>query len=1245
MQHAKFRLDDHPVAFLRPRLSFPFAWAGHIPFAYLAVDLLRPRQLVELGTDSGNSYLAFCQAVEFLGLDTHCSAVDTWQGDEHARKYADDVYLGLRAYHDPLYARFSDLKRCLFDDAMRDFADGSIDLLHIDGLHTYDAVRHDVDTWLPKLSDRAVLLLHDTQVRDRDFGVWRLLSELADRFPVFEFTHSNGLGVVQVGKAVPDAFKAFMHAAITEPNRIRACFSQLAQTIVTGDGSAPVAIDVIAPDLVCSLFYRAADEAYAEDRRLGVKIGSAIGAQKVAFHLPAGVRPDYLRFDPCEAPGVFGVRALSLETVEPNPVLVEISGLQDRLGFVHCDLLPDEDAGSLCLVALGRDPYVEIDVRDCMARLPAFASIVVRCTLTIDAVLTKPNEWVLADRQGQAVSGLRQLAAEQLSLRALQRELARVRENGNAWHAEAVTIAEARQTEARIALGEIRAAEEAIRSRQERMEAMLAAIAMRQMRPGLARRILRRIRNAPLKMGLTPIRHLELLDAAKKRWRITDVDPAFACASDRFPLRPGWYEVRADMSQHSGRPAQVILYPDFGPDAPPDIRGRCLPRLEPGQQRLVGLARFEFPVYGLRFDPANSTCELTIRRLSLQRVGKLRAAWFLWRHRSMGVVEQAPGLLTQLRVKGLRATVDELYGRYAVPAPPERGYDAWVEDYDTPSQDQLDAARKESREWTNPPTLSVLVPTYNSDEKWLRRCLDSVLAQAWPHWELCVADDASPEPRVLQVLQDYARRDNRIKVMRRSSNGHISATSNSALALATGDYVALLDHDDELHPMALLEVARVLREHPEWRLIYTDEDKIDLAGRRYDPYMKPDWNYELLLGHNCISHLGVYQRKLLDEVGGFREGFEGSQDWDLALRCVEKLSGEEIGHIPHVLYHWRAIPGSTAVAVDEKDYARNSGLLAIMGHLQREKINAIVGEIDGRPGNFRVRHALPEHPPKVSLIIPTRDGLRLLKRCVDSILAQTVYPNYEVVIVDNQSSEPETLAYFRSLAGSPRVRVLAWDHAFNYSALNNFAVRQVDADVVALVNNDIEVISPDWLDEMVSQALRPGIGVVGAMLYYPDDTIQHAGVIVGMHGVASHAYCHQPRGTCGQMGRARLVQELSAVTAACMVVRKAIYEEVHGLDETFEVAFNDIDFCLRVRQAGYRNVWTPFAELYHHESATRGYEDSPEKVARFNGEVRRMMDRWHNEFLFDPAYSPNLTLMGASFDLSFPPRIDRFGVR
>lgn len=540
------------------------------------------------------------------------------------------------------------------------------------------------------------------------------------------------------------------------------------------------------------------------------------------------------------------------------------------------------------------------------------------------------------------------------------------------------------------------------------------------------------------------------------------------------------------------------------------------------------------------------------------------------------------------------------------------------------------------------PLISVLMPVYNAPEKWLRRAIESVREQTYGNWELCIANDASTAAHVRPMLDEAALSDPRIKVVHRETNGHISRASNSALDLATGEFTALLDHDDELALHALAEIVRALAARPDADFFYSDEDKVDEYGRRYAPYFKPDFLPDLFRGQNYLTHLAVYRTTLLREAGGFRAGFEGSQDWDIALRVSEKTSPDRIVHIPKILYHWRAISGSTALTIDQKNYHATAARRALEEHLARTGRTAALEAVPGE--HWHIRYALPARPPLVSIIIPTRNGVRHLRRCIESLLTKTTYPNYEIVVVDNGSDDSATLAYFKEIA-SAKVRVLSYPQPFNYSAINNFAVSQVSGEFVALLNDDLEVITPGWLDEMTAHAARLEIGCVGAMLYYPDDTIQHAGTVLGIGGpggvggVAGHAFKKFTRNTEGVFNRARLAQNYSAVTAACLVVRKAIFEEVGGLDEkSLAIAFNDVDFCLKVRATGRWNLWTPFAELYHHESASRGLEDTPAKQTRFRGEIETMLSRWGPLLRHDPAYNPNLTHETEDFTLAWPPR-------
>lgn len=565
-------------------------------------------------------------------------------------------------------------------------------------------------------------------------------------------------------------------------------------------------------------------------------------------------------------------------------------------------------------------------------------------------------------------------------------------------------------------------------------------------------------------------------------------------------------------------------------------------------------------------------------------------------------------------------------------------YKKWIRYYDTVTGRVRKKIRARIGNFSSNPVISVVMPVYNPKREHLIVAIESVRAQIYPHWELCIADDASTDAAIKAILTRYAKRDKRIKLVFREKNGHISVASNSALDLVTGEWVALLDQDDVLAEQALFWVAETINDVPNIGLIFSDEDKITESGERFAPYFKCDWNVDLFYSHNMVSHLGTYRTDLVKTIGGFRVGFEGSQDYDLALRCIERLTRAQIVHIPRVLYHWRAHPGSAATSAEVKPYATQSAIRALNDHFERQQIRAQV-QINDYFG-YRVRYALPDILPLVSLIIPTRNGLTLLRQCVESILNVTTYPNYEIVIVDNGSDDPAAIQYFSDIQKNNRIRVLHDPRSFNYSALNNAAVAQVQGELIGLVNNDIEVISPDWLSEMVSLALQPGVGAVGAKLLYPDNTVQHAGVVLGYGGVAEHAHKYLPANHPGYAGRARLLQSFSAVTAACLIVRKAIYDAVDGLNETdLPVAFNDVDFCLRVREAGYRNVWTPYAELYHHESATRGREDSPEKRVRADKEMQYLKDRWGDALLTDPAYSPNLTLDSTDFSYAWPPRV------
>ncbi|MEW8117970.1 MAG: glycosyltransferase [Candidatus Thiodiazotropha sp.] len=567
---------------------------------------------------------------------------------------------------------------------------------------------------------------------------------------------------------------------------------------------------------------------------------------------------------------------------------------------------------------------------------------------------------------------------------------------------------------------------------------------------------------------------------------------------------------------------------------------------------------------------------------------------------------------------------------------PTYDYSLWIRDVEPVGVPTLEMV-EQLNEHPDRPFISIVMPVYNVDEYLLRAALDSVLAQSYEDWELCIADDASTRPHIKRLLDEYMRRYKRIKVIYREENGHISNATNSAFSMASGDYIALMDHDDQLADFALYFVAQEIILNPHAEIVYSDEDKLNNEEVRFDHYFKPDFNPDLMRSHNMICHFGVYKRSLVEKVGGMREGFEGAQDYDLALRCLREIDPrKQVRHIPWILYHWRAIPESTASGGEAKSYAMDAALRAVKDDLDIRGLKADVTESEYIEGMIRVRYQLPDSRPLVSIIIPTRNGEKLLRQCIESIRDRSDYKNIEFIIVDNQSDDQATLAYLTELDSQDATKVLHYDHPFNFSAINNFAVEHASGELLCFMNDDIEVISPDWLGEMVSHGVRPEIGAVGARLWYPDDRLQHGGVVLGLGGVAGHAMKYSSKDNKGYMGRSVLIQNYTAVTAACLLLRLEVFDAVGGFDsEHLAVAFNDVDLCIRIYQAGYYNLWTPYAELYHHESASRGAEDTPEKQQRFSGEAEYMLEKYGPLLQRDPAYNPNLTRIAEDFSLNW----------
>ena len=558
-------------------------------------------------------------------------------------------------------------------------------------------------------------------------------------------------------------------------------------------------------------------------------------------------------------------------------------------------------------------------------------------------------------------------------------------------------------------------------------------------------------------------------------------------------------------------------------------------------------------------------------------------------------------------------------------------YQKWIRHH-LPDRNELEKQKKTSFGYR--PKISFVVPLYKTPEKYLRRLTESFQEQTYSNWELCFSDGSGAQSPLTELLKELTAKDNRIKYVSHEEPLQISENTNSAIEIATGDFIAFADHDDELTPNALFECVKAINEKPQTLVIYTDEDKMSMDGHKFfQPHFKPDYNPDLLCTVNYICHLFVVSQKVIEKVGGLRSEFDGAQDYDFVLRCVEAVKDEEICHIPKILYHWRCHEDSTAENPESKLYAFEAGRRAVQAHYERTGIHAEVfkGEYLGL---YRTKF-IRDHDPLISIIIPNKDHIDDLKRCMESIEQKSTYKNYEYIIVENNSTDSATFEYYKKLeAENPKVRMVYWDGVFNYSAINNYGASFAKGEYLLLLNNDTEIINSDCLEELLGYCMRKDVGAVGARLYYEDDTIQHAGVVIGFGGIAGHCFVQQKRGTTGYCHRIICAQDYSAVTAACMMVKKSAFDAVGGLSEELAVAFNDIDFCMKLRKAGYLIVYNPYAELYHYESKSRGLEDTPEKVARFNKEIATFEKKWP-EILEngDPYYNPNLTLKSQDFSL------------
>ena len=580
------------------------------------------------------------------------------------------------------------------------------------------------------------------------------------------------------------------------------------------------------------------------------------------------------------------------------------------------------------------------------------------------------------------------------------------------------------------------------------------------------------------------------------------------------------------------------------------------------------------------------------------------------------------------KTQGSAALVGKVAAKVRTASTREIPYQKWIVRH-LPGPKELERQRREKFDFQ--PKISIVIPLYKTQEKYLRQLVETIKEQTYPNWELCLSDGSGANSPIAGLLESLAASDERIKVVSHEESLQISENTNAAIEIATGDYIAFADHDDELTPNALFECVKALNKNRDVKVLYSDEDKMSMDGHKFfQPHFKPDYNPDLLCTVNYICHLFVVDRKVIEQVGTLRKEFDGAQDHDFIFRCVEEAG--KIGHVPEILYHWRTHKASTADNPASKMYAFEAGRRAIEAHLKR---TGTEGTVTHTPdlGFFRVQY--PVHgEPLVSIIIPNKDEKEALHACIASIKEKTKYHNYEIIIVENNSTSEEIFAYYEELKKDPKIRVIRWEKEFNYSAINNYGARYANGEYLLFLNNDVTVITEGWLTEMLGMCQRREVGAVGVKLLYPDDTIQHAGCVIGIGGIAGHMFVNMPANRTGYLHKASILQDMSAVTAACMMMKKAAFEEVGGFTEELSVAFNDVDLCLKVRETGRLIVYDPYVQLYHMESKTRGAEDSQEKVRRFQEEIEYIRCHWIDILKKgDPYYNKNLSLSKWNYSL------------
>lgn len=1171
------------------------AWSMHLPFAWDLVREFRPRVFVELGVYRGESYFTFCQSVDENRLPTLCHGIDTWRGDVHMGAYGPEIGEEVEAYN-AKYARFSKLLKMTFDEALVHFADGSIDLLHVDGSHRYEDVKQDFENWLPKLSPRGIILFHDVTERQDDFGVWRLWQEIARKGMSFVFEFGHGLGVWQ-RNGVSNHDQPFIRKLlgadqerryeITAHYAIAAAALHLTKSAKKQEQENNSAqLQVFAPQEGAYSENHCSISIFAKGRwrRVEVQLGSSVQT--------ANAR---LRFDPANEIGVVEVAAIRIIAAATRQVLWSARGVAQLSNLTvggTARVVPDDRV--LRILNYGPDPQVLLRP---LPQIPFNSPLVFQIWLRFDTAAEKVADCfkLLQERQRRDTENKleQQRSALTAELRASEQERAALAAAYNENQAElAASRSKAERLEREVWDNKVRRADFAARL-QERDE------------------------------WIGEVKHSVAWKAAKPLWKI-----------QRHFAR------RKSVKTEQKTLDKLVFALDSAPIWNPardsvKLTGWCFARNGPqivGVRAKIGRKSY-FAQYGLqRQDVAQAAATypaalnsgfsvsvpITRETIHLEVIAD-NGRWRCFLKHSLAPSAEAAAA-TAMRQHDLGKVTPEHI------VLPVQGNGKQPLLYPTATVDQVASLLSPLIKQdvgggnTGKPLFSVITPVFNALPRWLVEAGASLLNQTLASWEWCLVDDGSDSPETRRTLESLSNVHPNFR-MKSVSSGGIGSATNAGLDMAAGEVVCFLDHDDLLHPDALQMVSEKFNEG--YNVVYSDEDKLDDEhGTLVEPFFKPDWSPEYFRGAMYVGHLLCIRRELARSVR-FDSAFDGVQDFEFMLRVSER--SDRIGHVPKILYHWRKTPGSIAQAAGAKPQAAILQQQAVNAQLQRLGLGA-EAKMGSIPHRLRIIPAPRPKLAKVSIIIPTKDAPDLLARCLKSLYENTTYPNFEVLLVDNDTTDRGAIEIMRRY---PATRIFL-PNPFNFSRANNLAAKRANGEYLVFLNNDTEIISEQWLDHLVYYAEQPDVGAVGALLLYENGTVQHAGIVLGMRGTADHGMRGFMSKSDGYAGSLSCAREVSAVTAACMTIRKSTFEQVGGFNEHFFSIYQDVDLCLRLRQRGLRIIWTPQALLLHQESLSRGkYYDFVDR--------HLLLDQWEDVIEDgDPYYNRNLNVDQGDYSVRHP---------